>query len=216
MPGKKYPSSDGKFYLTIQADKNLVVRRTADDGYVWGLVDRPGVDYKRTASARMTAAGKFEVVDASGTPIWSIPDSPVPGGVMNLSPDGTPHVSAAGTAETFKMPIPPGTTLQQGERYVSSDGKHFLIFQNDNNLVIYRAADKGFVWSLGDQTPKVEFKKAAAVRVTDKSRFTVVDGADREIWGLNLIRSDSDIGLGASSGTHLDIINGSLGGKNPR
>jgi len=125
------------------------------------------------------------------------------------APAATAAPPPATAADSFKMPLPPRTTLQRGKRYVSSDGKHYLIFQDDNNLVIYRVADNAFVWGLNEQ-PKVDYKKANAARVTDQRRFTVLDSANREIWGFDMN------GPSGAMGTHLDITSdGHLTARDP-
>lgn len=45
--------------------------------------------------------------------------------------------------------LTPGTALEQGTRYVSNDGKYFLLFQTDGNLVVSDAATaKSDIWGL--------------------------------------------------------------------
>lgn len=142
------------------------------------------------------------------TPPPAATATPPPATTAKPAPVTTAKPSPA-AADSFKMPLPPGTTLQRAKRYVSSDGKHYLILQDDNNLVIRRVSDDGFVWGLNEQ-PNVDYKKANAARVTDQRRFTVVDSANREIWGLDM---NDAFGL---IGTHLDITSdGHLTARDP-
>jgi len=180
VPGTRYTSADGKFYISIQADRNLVVRRTADDGFVWALVDQ-GVDYTKTTGARMTAAGKFEVYDASGGTLWSIPDQGTPGNVFDLTPIGTPHVRVEGSPGSFTLPLLGGQPLVQGEKYTFGD--HYIIFQNDNNIVIRRISDDGFTWGLNEQ-PGVDYRKATSARMTDHDHFVVYDTGGNVLWQM--------------------------------
>lgn len=180
--GVRYPSGDGAHYMVMQPDNNLVVYRAADDGFVWGLNERPGIDYRQAASARMSPEGNFEVLDAAGTPIWSIPGGL--GATLDLTASGAPHVSLAGAADNFALPLELGQALAQGERYPSLDGRFYLEHQPDNNLVVRRTADDGFAWGLNEQ-PGVDYRQAAAARMTPGGAFVVLDGGGQIIWSLD-------------------------------
>lgn len=74
--------------------------------------------------------------------------------MLELTKSGVPRMTKPGApAESYSRPLQPGTTIQPGERYVSADGQYFLI-QNgrDNNFVVARTADDGFVRSLHEQS----------------------------------------------------------------
>ena len=117
------------------------------------------------------------------------------------APDPAAPVAAAPVAEgkEVKMPLAVGTKIEKGIRYVSSDGKHYLSFQDDNNVVIYRTADNGYVWSLVDE-PGVDYKKAASVELApdgpERFWFGVFDADGKKLFARN---------ISSPSGTSLDI-----------
>jgi len=46
-----------------------------------------------------------------------------------------------------RLPVAPNTVFQKNVKYVSESGNHYLIFQDDGNLVVYDK-NNGFVWGV--------------------------------------------------------------------
>ncbi len=52
------------------------------------------------------------------------------------------------TGKAARWILPPGTTLQRGDRITSQDGRYYTVFQRDGNLVTYRSGGSA-VWATG-------------------------------------------------------------------
>ena len=164
----------------------------------WGL-DRRGVNWQASASVHVTNEGRFEVRDATGTVIWAIPDNPIPGSVLDLNQMGVPRMTKPGSQiESYSLPLSPGTTIQQGEKYRSTDGEHYLIHAGlDNNFMIVRTADDGYVWGL-DQQSGVDYNQAVVVRFNNAGILEALDGSGRVIYQLKVGNPDSRLGVDAT------------------
>lgn len=197
--GKRYLTADGSRFLMFADDGNVVVGGVADGSYFWGLNARPGVDWQTSASVHVTNEGRFEVRDAIGTVIWAIPDNPIPGSVLDLNQMGVPRMTKPGSqVESYSLPLSPGTTIQQVEKYSSMDGQHYLIYAGvDNNLMIVRTADDGYVWGLDQQTG-VDYGQAALVRFNDAGFLEVLDGSGKVIYQMKVGNPGARLGLDAT------------------
>lgn len=197
--GKRYLTADGSRFLMFAEDGNVVVGGVADGRYFWGLNARPGVNWQKSASVHVTNEGRFEVRDATGTVIWAIPDNPTPGSVLDLNQLGVPRMTKPGSqVESYSLPLAPGTTIQQGEKYDSTDGQHYLIHAGvDNNLMIVRTADEAYVWGLDQQTG-VDFRQAAVVRFNAAGTLEVLDGSGKVIYQTKVGNPGARLGLDAT------------------
>ena len=197
--GKRYLTADGSRFLMFADDGNVVVASVADDKYLWGLNARAGVDYRASASVHVTNEGRFEVRDAGGSVIWATPDKPIPGSVLDLTKMGVPRMTKPGPkVESYSLPLSPGTTIQPGEKYGSTDGKYYLLHAGyDNNLMMVRTADDGVVWGLNEQSG-VNYLQAAVVRFNDAGILEVLDGAGKVIYQMDIGKPGARLGLDAT------------------
>ncbi|MCA9193901.1 MAG: hypothetical protein KDB03_19150 [Planctomycetales bacterium] len=127
--GNKYRSNGTGMYLEHSSDGNLVVKRSADDTFIWGLNEQPGVDYTQAAKVVHTVR-QLVVLDANNKVIWSTPNPEnaifLPNSNLLLTEDGTLMVNPAGgtglpywTSRPALWPvegIPPGQELARGVR----------------------------------------------------------------------------------------------------
>ncbi|MEZ6121783.1 MAG: hypothetical protein R3C49_01255 [Planctomycetaceae bacterium] len=212
-PGTVYYTPDGSKFLVFLPDDPVGDKlwvSTKGGKRLWGLGDRPGVNHKEAARARVTEAGRFEVLNAAGKVIWSIqatgPENddglcdPIEGQVLTLTPYGVPMMTFEGLGELpegvseYNLPLVSGITLQQGVEYRSPGFTFYLIHQADNNLCVYRASDKRFVWGLNEQRG-VNYEQAARVRIAPggvaevdgvftpiSPRLEVLDGTGKVIY----------------------------------
>lgn len=197
--GERYLTADGSRFLKFAEDGNVVVGGVADDRYYWGL-DRRGVDYTAAASVHVTNEGRFEVRDANGTVIWAIPDNPIPGSVLDLTQMGVPRMTKPGSqVESYSLPLSPGSTIQQGEKYRSSDGQHYLIHAGlDNNFMIIRTADDAYIWGLNEQIS--DYNQAVVVRFNDAGILEALDSSGKVIYQLQIGNPGSRLDVDASGG----------------
>lgn len=72
-----------------------------------------------------------------------------------------------------------GETLLRGSRY--SMAGHYLTFQQDGNLCLYKAAGDQWVWCINND-PAVEYQRAAAAQMTREGRLVVTDAGGAVIW----------------------------------
>lgn len=174
-----FASPSGSHFLIFQSDGNLVVARSADKGFVWGLNTVPGVDFRRSATVGLQANGRLVAYDGAGQVLWQVPTGDArPGSVLNLDDQGVLRIVAAdgrstwsstdAAAHTVEKPlsgIRSGDSLQRNVRYVSESGQHYLVFLGDGNLVVARKADDGYVW--GTNAILADFYATTAVRFRD-------------------------------------------------
>lgn len=76
-----------------------------------------------------------------------------------------------------KSLIPAGTDIQKGVKYPSPSGNHYLILQNDGNMII-KTKNDGYIWGLD------QFKKNSADRVElgQDGSLTAYDKQGKAIW----------------------------------
>lgn len=205
--GARFHSPSGDYYLNFNQDGNIVVYRSADDGYVWGLNSVPLVEFTRAVKAEMRPDGRFVVTDAAGAELWSVPqENPQPGSKLTLDDTGALQVVAPGnavawtSADTNKilgdrtLPIAAGATIERQYRYVSKTGTHFLMLQNDGNLVVGRMSDAAFIWGL-NTISGVPIMSGAKAGVTPEGKLTVWAADDSVMWAVPESGSDSSAKL---------------------
>lgn len=159
---QQYNSPDGSHFLIFQGDGNLVVARTADKGFVWGLNTVGGIEFQRAAKVGMDASGHLYANEDDDAVVWLTPNEGArEGSTLNLTdsgelrivaPDGSITWSSADATRTITekplSTITNGTSLERNVHYISESGQHYLVFQGDGNLVVARKADNGYVWGL--------------------------------------------------------------------
>lgn len=85
-----------------------------------------------------------------------------------------------------KALIPAGSTIKKGVKYPSSSGNHYLILQNDGNLMV-KTKDDGYVWGL-DQLKK---NSADRVEIGQDGSLTAYDKQGKAIWSPQAKRDPS-------------------------
>lgn len=95
------------------------------------------------------------------------------------SPNAAPAAGSLSptVAAATKFPIAAGSTLNKGVKYPSPSGNHYLILQNDGNMII-KTKNDGYVWGL-DQIKK---NSAARVELGRDGSLTAYDAQGKNIW----------------------------------
>jgi hypothetical protein len=90
---------------------------------------------------------------------------------------------AAQTVERMgNMPLEPGREIEQGKKYLSASGSHYLIFASDGKLAVKVTSDDSVIWS-SDKTSKVyDPAKAVSAKVADNGNLKILDAAGKDIW----------------------------------
>ncbi len=114
------------------------------------------------------------IVNAAPTAAVRPPSTPPP--TPAASPAGRPSPPAVGAT---KFPIPAGTTLKRGVKYLSSSGNHHLIFADDGNLVVKTKGDQ-FIWGLN--LVSKNFSQSDRVEVLPEGRIAVYDAKGKALW----------------------------------
>ena len=149
----------------------------------WDLGDKPG-----DSGAPLNAAGYGVAKGSNGvwyaTAVWSHFETPQQPTAVNVpSTNTTPKVEVPKTAPSIAtLPLQKGTEMVLNQRYYTADKKHYLIWQGDGNLVVYRGADDRFVWGSYNNMQIPLYKGKKAVMQTD-GNFCFYDANDRYVWG---------------------------------
>lgn len=173
---QQHRSPSGRHFLVFQGDGNLVVARTADQGFVWGLNTVPGVEFWHASRVHLEANGFLYARAGNNAILWQVPQSGAkPGSTLHLNevgelqliaPDGSIAWTSAKTiVEKLLSSIGNGDALERDVRYVSASGQHVLVFLGDGNLVVARRADDGYVWGSNQVLP--DFNTITTVRFSD-------------------------------------------------
>ena len=78
------------------------------------------------------------------------------------------------------LPFSGQTDLERDQRYWSQTGSHYLVFQEDGNLVVYRA-DGGYIWGL-DRQPGTDFGRIARVTWQADGNLAAYSAEDEYVW----------------------------------
>lgn len=89
----------------------------------------------------------------------------------------TPVAQSPSPVAATKSLIPAGTDLKKGVKYPSSSGNHYLILQNDGNLIV-KTKNDGYVWGL-DQLKK---NSADRVELGQDGSLVAYDKQCKAIW----------------------------------
>jgi len=103
------------------------------------------------------------------------------------TPENTPDLTNAGgraTAQDGILPMPAGYTvdgraLEQGRKYYSPSGNHYLIFQEDGNLVVNTSTGTR-VWALSEVT--ANYANAERVQMGRDANLVVTGAGNAYIW----------------------------------
>lgn len=89
-----------------------------------------------------------------------------------------PAAPAASGGESAGLLLP-GEKLQQGSRY--SMAGHYLTFQRDGNLCIYKSAGDQWVWCINND-PRVQYQNSAVAEMTADGRLRITDADGGVVW----------------------------------
>lgn len=113
----------------------------------------------------------------------------------------------AGDGETPNGPTLPfrgEANLVREQRYSSASGHHYLIFQNDGNLVVYTANGQ-YVWGL-DREPDVDFRRIARVTWQGDGNLAAYSADNQWIWSALHEGPDSNALLWLNEMGTLQIV----------
>lgn len=205
---REYPSPNGAYFLIFQDDGNLVIYRTADRQFVWGLNLVPDLNLGAITNAMMSQEGDLVAVDNQWGSLWAAPSAGAvrgsyalmtdrgalevrrPDGTLAWSSDGKqpeePKEAVEETPNEFEEPeavgaldLKPGEALKPGEFYVAGDNA--VVLPEDGNLSIYGPDRETFKWGL-NQVDNVPLSDVAEVRLIDDTAIEAVDGNGDRLW----------------------------------
>ena len=217
---REYLSPNGEFFLIFQDDGNLVIYRTADRQFIWGLNLVEGLDLGAIKTVMMSQEGNLVAADDQWASLWSAPSAdPVPGSYTQLAdngalevrrPDGTLAWSSDGRKpeaakevvgeaapgevkepETIAaLELAPGETMRPGQFYGAGDNA--IVLPEDGNLSIYAGDRETFKWGL-NQVNNVPIKDVEGVRSADGGSIEVVDGNGDLLWSGAVVLEDDTL-----------------------
>ncbi|MGB5050118.1 MAG: Ig-like domain-containing protein, partial [Caldilineaceae bacterium] len=82
-------------------------------------------------------------------------------------------------AQDGTLPIPAGHVIEQGRKYVSLSGNHYLIFQEDGNLVVNTSTGNR-VWALSEVN--ANYANAKKVQMGQDANLVVTGDGNAYIW----------------------------------
>jgi len=70
---------------------------------------------------------------------------------LSINAQTPPKIRIPGATNATYTVIPEGTSLEKGKEYFSPNGKYYLVFQKDGNLVVYRRINgtSTAIWNTG-------------------------------------------------------------------
>ena len=94
-------------------------------------------------------------------------------------PAAAPAAKQAAAAGKSAGLLLPGEKLQRGSRYSMSG--HYLTFQKDGNLCVYKSEGNQWVWCINNQQG-VRFETATAAEMNADGRLRVTNAAGGVVW----------------------------------
>lgn len=195
---KKYPSNDGRHYLIWNQDGNLSIfyprdlpKQKEKDAWIWNLASSEHkIANWAIGSARISASSQLEVTDKDGKVLWTAPNTKpaLSGDQLSQEPvvligSAAAPVPVAMPTQSDTLPFSPGQEVIRGKKYPTRDGAFHLIFQDDNNIVVYHNTDGSFRWGL-NTVPGVDLTQVAAASFTPAGRFEARDAAGNALWSF--------------------------------
>ncbi|WP_186763368.1 S8 family peptidase [Lentzea tibetensis] len=135
------------------------------------LADNPAATPQQVSDHITNSATKNVVVDPVG------------------SPNKLLHVNGEPDLVSGPDRLVPGDSLEADERITSPNGQHFLILQNDDNLVLYNNGTPKFATATNNQGSKLVFMQ-------HDGNFVLYDENGRPLWAT---------GTGGTSGTRIIV-----------
>ncbi|MBK8192510.1 MAG: hypothetical protein IPK76_04680 [Lewinellaceae bacterium] len=102
------------------------------------------------------------------------------------------------------LPVRAGVDLVAGQKYLTADQRHYMTFQEDGNLCIYRSSDDSFVWGSIQVGAPADGK---AARMQKDGNLVILDGNSNWMWGTQT--TDPSAFLGVTNDGALAVINAS-------
>lgn len=158
----------------------------------------PAGNYNDAGESNEASAFRRNVRPISNTAITSVK----PTGPVVLPPPTTKP------AAVDRLPLRAGTTIAQGQKYLSESGKHYLIFQPDGNVVVYDATDR-YQWGLQAVTPK--YGQIKEVQVQPDGNFAVYGPNHAHIWSALTKNPDPSGYLNLAPDGALRLVSGNSG-----
>jgi len=119
---------------------------------------------------------------------------PKGGGTKSANPNGIDTV----------FPLSGQFSFTRNKQYFSPSGKHYLLFQDDGNLVVYSSKGNQFVWGLNLVTKQFG-RNATATKQTDGNLVTR-DANQGFVWGAREVKSPKGSTLTITDDGKLQII----------
>ncbi len=130
---------------------------------------------------------------ATGAASRALPNGGVVRRIVTPAAPSVPKPAVAPVApKAPAVDIPPPTDFPRGER-ITQNG-HYLIFQEDGNLCVYRTADNGWVWCINND-PKINYAKTARVRTTPAGQLIGQDAAGVVLYALPAVTPHTPVGV---------------------
>jgi hypothetical protein len=101
------------------------------------------------------------------------------------------------------FPIAGEFFFERNEKYFSPSGNHYLIYQNDGNVVVY-TKDDGFVWGLNEQTDR--YASTAIITKQTDGNLVAYDADKGYIWSARHEASPAGTTLTLQSSGALEIV----------
>ena len=117
-------------------------------------------------------------LDVAGTGSAAFTASAVSAEVTVQTAGATVEGGMVGGGATM-FPLLAGTDLVRGQRYYNESWTHYMIFQDDGNVVVY-TADNGYVWGLESVTSS--YSQITSVSVTSDGNFVAYGSGGNVIW----------------------------------
>lgn len=207
--GVKLFSPNRKYFLTFQNDGNLVLYKTDGKGF-WSSETQ-----NRGHSAIFQNDGNLVVYDKANKAIWLSDSQNKNARALRVQDDGNLAMYDGGNAFVWSAfadsndrnraeaaahssnngnrpkggAVLNGYVFQSAENVWSSNRKYYMVFQNDGNLVVYKANGNP-IWSSDTQN-----KGKRAIFQND-GNFVVYDNSNKAIW---------DAGSQSKGGTILKV-----------
>ncbi|MGE3974952.1 MAG: hypothetical protein AB7F59_10540 [Bdellovibrionales bacterium] len=199
--GGSLRSSNFSYNLVYQSDNNLVLYNK--QGHPLWASNTSG--QPNPNSVEMQGDGNLVIYDKNGKPLWSTVTQGNPGAYLVLQNDGQlaivnkdkgvikELVKAAPPPPTPPVMFKAGQSLKPNESFQSANGKYGLVYQSDNNLVLY--GPNGPLWASNTSG----LPNPNAVEMQGDGNLVIYDKSGKPLWA-----SDTSGHAGAYLGLHTN------------
>ena len=208
-PNTAVASTTGRYLFSYQIDGNIVLY---DQGVaLWDS----GTTDSTLGVLLMQRDGNLVLYDGSGTPVWASGTVGFPGASLLVQDDGNAVIYADGVPvwatntarSTLPGMCPPSDiTFLPDESLVSADGRFYLLYQTDGNLVLYETG-AGPIWASGTAG-----STAGRAVMQHDGNLVVYDAASRIVFATNtsshpgarlVMQNDGNLVIYDSNGTAI-------------